>query len=59
MTALFFVSKIRVYGGLCGGASARRFLDHGKANSAQSATLLISLIGGSSLNLIEDATTHV
>lgn len=53
----FFVPKIRFYGGLCGGASARRFLDHGRTNSAQSATLS-SLVpdGGSSLKLIEDTT---
>lgn len=55
----FFVPKIRFYGGLCGGASARRFLDHGSTNSAQSATLSrLVPDGGSSLHLIED-TTHV
>ena len=45
-----------VYGGLCGSASARRLSFRGKANSAQSATLLISLIGGSSQTRNESTT---
>ncbi|WP_271272861.1 hypothetical protein [Aliamphritea hakodatensis] len=56
ITCAFFVSKIRVYGGLCGGASARRFSEYGRTNSAQSASLLVGPNGGSSLNYSEDAT---
>ena len=55
----FFVPKIRVYGGLRGGASARRFSVNGSTNSAQSAThFRLVPDGGSSLLFTEDST-HV
>lgn len=50
-----FFSPVFCYGGLNGGASARRTRD-GKTNLVQSATLLIGLNGGSSQTFHEDTT---
>ena len=53
LTLCAFFSSVFCYGGLNGGASARRSLD-GKVNPVQSATPLIDLNSGSSQSFQED-----